>query len=250
MANKARPDPNIDAQPWEQQHGEPDAAYAAFQVYRDLSPDQRSQAAAISEAASRGLRLKPQVVRNWSARWRWAERMRAWNVELDRMRQRKMIEEANRMDERIARASAMQEFSLTLPSMAIQRKIQRAQDLGIDVVGEMSEADIAPLIGMAVAAARVYPGIAQTEQATRRAALNPSLLDGDLPPSLVEAVDEPSELDRVAAMFAFMEEEGIERPRLSEPPRKQLSNGGNGAPQAGTRRVQKKPRGDAPPHPG
>lgn len=201
--------------PWEQQ---PDESHAAFQIFTTwLALPNRSISQARSEAyATHGIQLSEHSCAVYSSKYRWRERGRAWDLHVDRQRQVEYLEEARKTDERIARASNAQTNALVLPSLAIQRKMAKARELGIDVLDEMAEAPLDTLLGMAVAAARVFPGVAQTEQATRRA----SIVDGG--PQDAEPVsgtgDEVAEVDRVAAMYAFMEEEGVQ-------PRKQLGRG-------------------------
>lgn len=76
----------VERKAWEQQEGEPDAAYARFLVYRNLGP-----ARSLDDAyrASRGIAPKrtktPQVSGQWkddSARWKWVERATAFDVEM------------------------------------------------------------------------------------------------------------------------------------------------------------------------
>ena len=67
-------------QPWERLPGEPDAAWRAFVLYRDMGPGSRSQ-----RALGAALRLEPagappnSRMRQWSVDWRWVERCRAYD---------------------------------------------------------------------------------------------------------------------------------------------------------------------------
>ncbi len=64
--------------PWEQQAGESGAAHQALLAFRDLGPKRTLRAAAERVGKSRGL------LAGWSARYRWEERVLAW----DRQQQR------------------------------------------------------------------------------------------------------------------------------------------------------------------
>ena len=56
---------------FEQQPGESAKAFAAFSIYLSLGPERSTEAVATQLAKSR------QLVRRWSARWRWSERAQA-----------------------------------------------------------------------------------------------------------------------------------------------------------------------------
>lgn len=83
-------------QPWERQPKESDAAWRAFQVYRDLphlppdqSPVSRSQRA-VSTRLYPGRSPAKGVVKEiggWSSKWRWIERVNAYDAHLDRQAQ-------------------------------------------------------------------------------------------------------------------------------------------------------------------
>jgi hypothetical protein len=100
-----------DPEPWQRQPGESSRAFAAFQIYRDLPPRERSVFAVaerlsyrISEARRKS-RRPPGKLRIWCSRWRWVARARAWDEELDRC-QRETQQQARRdMAERHARAA-------------------------------------------------------------------------------------------------------------------------------------------------
>lgn len=238
-----------DPQPWEQQPGEPDRGFMMFVVYRDLPVDMRSASACTSALVEKGYKVQPRTTGEYMKRWRWVERARAWTMYLDRQRQAQMVEEARKMDERIARASAAQVQALTLPALAIQKKLQMAAEMGIDVLSEMAEAPIETLIGLSAVTARVFPGIAQTEGMARRASMIP---DGDLEdaPMIENADAGVSDLDRAAAMFAFMEQEGIPHGEaLPAPNRKRLTAGRADSQSEGQPRLRARRR-HAPPKEG
>lgn len=87
-------------QPWERQAKETDAAWRAFQVYRDLPhlppeerPESRSQRA-VSTRLYPGRSPGKGVVKElggWSAKWRWVERVNAYDTHLDRQAQEALI---------------------------------------------------------------------------------------------------------------------------------------------------------------
>lgn len=77
--------------PWEQQRGEGASAYQAFLTYRDLGSERTLMRVCDTvHAARRGARRSKAWVSGgisgWSARWHWVERVRAWDVHLQSLR--------------------------------------------------------------------------------------------------------------------------------------------------------------------
>ncbi len=97
--------------PWERLENEPVRAYAAFTVYRDLGPTRSYDEATRRIYPNRENADHAVVGRiiEWSQRWRWAERARLWDDELDkfnRENQMDMIRDMNRRH--ISEAKALQ----------------------------------------------------------------------------------------------------------------------------------------------
>lgn len=118
--------------PWERQPGEPARAYAAFCIYRDLPPSERS----LRAVADRLYGVKPDAKRRrvpgqihqWSTRWRWVERAAAWDDEQDRRAREAQLRAVREMRERHIREA-----------MALQQKaLQRLQSMDLS---ELSPAD-------------------------------------------------------------------------------------------------------------
>lgn len=85
MKRRTEPDPKQapvpladDVKAWEQQPRETVRAYAAFVAYRDLPPDDRT----IRAAAEKHNKSASQMA-NWSRRWQWRKRVRAYDLHLD-----------------------------------------------------------------------------------------------------------------------------------------------------------------------
>jgi len=57
---------------FEQQISESARAFEAFKTYRDMGP------ARSLEAVAKKLSKSATIVKRWSARWRWQERIKAW----------------------------------------------------------------------------------------------------------------------------------------------------------------------------
>lgn len=87
--------------PWNQQRGESDRAYAAFRAYRDLGPGKRSLDAVASQLG----RARGGSVRDWTTRWAWVERARAWDAKLETEREEAAILAVQEDAERIVGAA-------------------------------------------------------------------------------------------------------------------------------------------------
>lgn len=64
---------------WERQPGESGVAWSAFLLYRDATGKRRT-----SDVAQQS-RKDASLIRRWSARWAWQDRVAAWDIEEDRL---------------------------------------------------------------------------------------------------------------------------------------------------------------------
>lgn len=78
--------------PWERQPGETDSAWAAFVVYRDDGPGERSLA-----KLGRKFGKNKENFERWSSTWDWVARVRAYDVFLDRKKREKDLAEVEAM---------------------------------------------------------------------------------------------------------------------------------------------------------
>lgn len=62
--------------PWERQKGESAKAYEAFKCYRDLGSTR-----SVSKVAQK-CEKSDTIIRRWSSRWNWTERIRAWDNDI------------------------------------------------------------------------------------------------------------------------------------------------------------------------
>lgn len=77
MAKAKTPQPTIE--PWERQEGETARAFEAFAVYRDMGVER-----SIRKVAQKLGKSSTQIG-EWSSKYDWVERVRAWDVEQDRI---------------------------------------------------------------------------------------------------------------------------------------------------------------------
>lgn len=127
---------------WERQPGETSKAYAAFCIYRDLGPE-RSLDKALATADK-----KPTNRRHW-ARWmekyRWVERVRAYDDYLDRKKREEKEKAIIEMAERHARLA-----------VAFQQKVvERLRELDPE---QLSPGDLAKWLDVATKLERLSRG--------------------------------------------------------------------------------------------
>ena len=78
---------STDVEPWERQYKEGPQAFAAFAAYRDSGANgaKRSlQKTAQTLTKSDGTPYSLGTLKEWSRKWRWQERVAAWDEEMDR----------------------------------------------------------------------------------------------------------------------------------------------------------------------
>jgi len=73
-----------DRKPWERRQNETDRAWAAFQIYRDLPPSERSYGAAFRKTYRKPAHYQaPQWYRQWAKQHDWRGRVENWDRHLD-----------------------------------------------------------------------------------------------------------------------------------------------------------------------
>lgn len=87
------------AQAWEQQVGESSRAFHAFQTYRDLDPKGRTFKA-VQDILYPDSPYAGKSLRRWAERFRWVERVGAWERALDRKRMEVQLNTVKDMTQR------------------------------------------------------------------------------------------------------------------------------------------------------
>lgn len=100
--------------PWERQRGESAKAFAAFCGYRDMGPRRSLRELARALSANKTTTYLAQLG-EWSRRWNWVERVKAWDEELDKKAREAQLEEVRKMRERHVREA------MSIQEMAIRR---------------------------------------------------------------------------------------------------------------------------------
>lgn len=97
---------------WERRPGESARAYAAFCMYRDLPPRERSLTRVAEDIAKASTKQRHVAsirrrLSDWSSKWNWVERAAAWDEERDRIARQAQIEAIKEMRERHASEAMM-----------------------------------------------------------------------------------------------------------------------------------------------
>jgi len=144
MAKKTTETTPITPKPWERQERETPKSFAAFCVYRDMNPQERSLPnTAIAVGKSRSL------MDAWSQKYGWVERAAAWDDEQDRLK---------READQKAQIEAIKEMRKRHTKVAV-KMIDKAE-AAIDEIlaGEIKPADIPRIVDIATKLERISRG--------------------------------------------------------------------------------------------
>jgi hypothetical protein len=83
--------------PWDRRPGESAKAYRAFTLYRDMQADRTF------ESVARELRCSGTNARRFAKRWDWAQRVRAYDIHVDRIQLDALSRDRVEMKKRMAR---------------------------------------------------------------------------------------------------------------------------------------------------
>jgi len=173
--------------PWNQLPEEGGKAFAAFQVYRELGPWERSMNRVRVELGRPESYLRS--LQSWSSKYRWVDRVRAWDQHLDGVKRRKVEKELEGMAERhVALATRVQqliELKLSATLRKVNAELSRTGGSDFDVAG-LSINQLAPLVRVATDLERLARGEATTRAEIRVAEL--PLLPQALPKEAFETV--------------------------------------------------------------
>lgn len=140
--------------PWERQPDEPDRAFASFVAYRDQPSGTRTVANA---AKSRG--RSTSTLWEMAQKWKWRERVVAWDMENDRVARRQREEAQAAANQRHAAAGG------TAVGKALTRLVGRGEEGEPGFIPALDEADldaqdVARLLRVGVAVERLALGLA------------------------------------------------------------------------------------------
>ncbi len=133
--------------PYEQQPDEGAEAFAAFAVYRDMGPE-RTQ-----DKTANSVLKHVSLMRKWSSRHKWAPRVRAWDLEVDRRKRIGDLRGIERMRERQV-ASAMK--AQDIANKELDKMLADAENR--QKVGTLDPGDVIKLLEMGTKLERLNRG--------------------------------------------------------------------------------------------
>lgn len=152
---------------WEQQADETDTAYGAFWRYLNMPKDERSIKGAAEELNKNSSNLY-----DWSRKWSWAERVRAWDREEAKRQALLRSEESRAMADRHAQHAQLMVQALSAPAVALMRQLRenpRLMDtlLAPDEHGNVKASQIRDAFDLIVRASHALPQITGIERVAR-----------------------------------------------------------------------------------
>lgn len=190
---------------FERQPGETDKGWAAFQMYRDLPPSERSIIAAYRLMSGRNPKEAPQYWRHWVVVNKWEERAADFDRHKDELIRRE--EAKTLLVVRREQANTYRNFQLVLAKPVLEL-IERIQAGTLDF-RKISNAD---LIKLALLAAKVMPSLGEAELKARGATMDEIAPEWTGPVQHVQEDDE-----KLAAVWAVLEHAGVApRPQPTE----------------------------------
>lgn len=211
-------DPSRD--PWSRQPDEPDRAYEAFTVYRDLG-FQRSMSKVqelLSDASH-------STLDTWSKRWRWQERVSAWDASIEeeyraqlvkdrrdmaknhmklaRSIQNKLVTRLNNMtDAEIAKITVPQIAQLLDVASKVERQALGAPDVIHEHIGDggpIRHEQVAPTDAVRQAAHDFLTAMAEAQEEIRAQARESATIDGEVidDAEIVDESDDDFDVERL-----------------------------------------------------
>jgi hypothetical protein len=164
---KFKLDPKLEA--YDRQPGEPDKAWKAFTLYRDMEFSRNLREASAKYAKLMGLKSKPEsthkVFQTWSAKYSWVFRCSEWDSKLDKRRRQKKILEIEEMKQRhLKLALSMQ----GLGSIELKKWLEKVRASENQKTVELSTGDIRALVELGIRLERLNrdepESVTKTEQ--------------------------------------------------------------------------------------
>jgi len=139
----------MNIKPWDQQLDEPAKAFAAFRVYRDMGLERSiGDTSMIVFPPREGARKNKIVgqIAKWASEFRWVERAKAYDRELDRRALDEQVREIVRMNRRHA----------DIARLAMEKGLAKLRNVNPD---ELSAGDVVRLLGEAIKWERLAMGV-------------------------------------------------------------------------------------------
>lgn len=152
-------DKELNIKPWERQPYEGSLAFKAFQMFRDMNKRNKQE---VAEQINRSHGW----VRNIAKKWKWEERIKAYDDYMDKLRLEAKEEEIQEMIRRHIQQSLLFQKSLVLPAEALLNRIQPDSDPDAEN-RNFAMIPFDKLFDKVLAAAQVFSKIVDVERKSR-----------------------------------------------------------------------------------
>lgn len=186
--------------PWERQPGEGARAFAAFQVYRDMGPTERS----LRQLVARRI-AERKTIHRWSAQNGWVSRSAAYDAMLERARIQQRVSDVQEMESRHAQIAQAGLAALSMPLIALGRPRRVGDSQVVERLAELEAMPTGDLIRLAAHSARSMTRLSQVER-TARGDPGEEVTPDEAASSGVEPLPEE---ERLRDMFFALAEAGL-----------------------------------------
>lgn len=160
--------------PWERMDSETDAAFHAFQHYRDLGPERSIEAAVAQHRDGCGTgggrgRADPKGWEKWSSRYEWVDRCAAWEAHLDTKRIESFEEVAVEMGRRHAEQASAALMVLSAPAKALAKMLAEGSDVmeNFATLAKTDPTAFLAMVDLVKASSQALPALAKMEREAR-----------------------------------------------------------------------------------
>lgn len=154
---KPEPIPDGPVEEWERQKAESPEAFEAWVRYRDMDGKRSVQRVSVE------LGKAYTMIRDWSLRWHWVDRLRAWQRHVDELARQEQLDEILKMRRRQARQMMAKAQTLMLPDMLLNEKLSKGEKIE-DILKGLSNKE---LVLLSIKASQALPHIARAEALAR-----------------------------------------------------------------------------------
>lgn len=153
---------NLEQVPWERLPGETNKAFRAFCVYRDLRQN-RSFKALLEKL---GKKSKTQFAL-WSKKYKWQERVKAFDDDEDRKNRLRQLENIQKMNERQAGQAETFQRILFLPVNALSERLKRDKDNKTPAIEDLNKLSTLELIELIIQVSKSFSNLVNIERVAR-----------------------------------------------------------------------------------
>lgn len=149
---------------WERLPNETNKAYSAFCVYRDLRHDR-----SFTRVQAKLGKKSRTYIAYWSKKYKWVERVRAFDDYEEKLIRQKHIESIQKMNERQSRQSKAFQKVLYLPVVTLLKRLKKNSNNKISAIEDLNKLNTLQLIELIGQISKNYSNLVNTERIARGA---------------------------------------------------------------------------------